>query len=446
MIVLKFGGSSVQDAGWIDNAIDITARQIGRAPILISSAMGKTTDGIIAAWTAAVGGNLEDALSRLAAIRDLHVKTAETFLTGSNLKNAMETMEGMFGQFGSLLKGISLLKECSPRSQDTLLSFGERLSTLLIHHRILERGMKSELLDSRELVITDDKFTCAAPDMALTEKNIREKVKAEANKILVGQGFIGSTRNGVTTTLGRGGSDYTAAIYGACLDAEEVQIWTDVNGIMTTDPRIVKEARTIDEVTYGEAGELAYFGAKVVHPATIQPAVKKKITVYVKNTREPDHPGTAIVDTTPDKGVKAIACKKGSTVVSITSSRMLNAYGFLKNIFTIFDTHQTPVDLISTSEVSVSVTIDDLHALKEITAGLEELGTVSVESNRGIVCLVGQDLWKDSRFVSRVFSALDDIPVRMISLGSSDINLSLVVPEEHNQDAVIRLHREFFPA
>jgi aspartate kinase len=446
MIVLKFGGSSVQDASWIDIAINITADQIDRAPVLISSAMGKTTDGIIATWKAAIDGDMALAQEKLDVIRGLHVKTAEDFLTGKNKEDALKTMEGMFGQFASLIKGINLLKECSPRSQDTLLSFGERLSTLLIHHRILERGMKSELLDSRELVITDERFTCAAPLMDLTEQKIREKVKAVPGKILVGQGFIGSTKSGVTTTLGRGGSDYTASIYGACLDAEEVQIWTDVNGIMTTDPRIVKEARSIDAVTYSEAGELAYFGAKVVHPATIQPAVKKKITVYVKNTREPAHPGTAIVDSTPDKGVKAIACKKGSTVVSISSSRMLNAYGFLKNIFTIFDTYQTPVDLISTSEVSVSVTIDDLHALKEITAGLEDFGTVSVEHNRGIVCLVGQDLWKDSRFISRVFQSLDNIPIRMISLGSSDINLSLVVPEDQTQEAVIRLHKEFFPA
>jgi len=260
------------------------------------------------------------------------------------------------------------------------------------------------------------------------------------------QGFIASTSGGATTTLGRGGSDYTATIVGAALRAEEVQIWTDVTGIMTADPRIVETARTIDQMSYREAAELAYFGAKVIHPSTIQPAVNLGIPVWVKNTFRPDDAGTKIVPSIPGSGLKAIACKKGITLVSISSSRMLLAYGFLRRIFEIFEKYLTPVDLIATSEVSVSVTIDNPAAVNNIARDLSEIGTVGVEAEKSIICLVGQDLWKDTVFLARVFSSLKSTPVRMICLGASDINLSLVVPVESTEESVRSLHDEFFGA
>ncbi|MCP4298889.1 MAG: aspartate kinase, partial [Proteobacteria bacterium] len=263
-------------------------------------------------------------------------------------------------------------------------------------------------------------------------------------KLIVAQGFIASTLKGVTSTLGRGGSDYSATIIGSSLSAEEVQIWTDVDGIMTSDPRIVDGVKTIQSITYSEAGELAFFGAKVVHPATIQPAVKQQIPVFVKNSTNPDAAGTAILPTVADKGIKAITGKKAVTVVSVTSSKMLNAYGFLKNIFTIFDRYKTPVDLISTSEVSVSMTIENIDRVDEIVKELEVMGSVTVEYNKAIICLVGQDLWKDSVFVSRVFGSLNGTPIRMISLGASDINLSVVVPEDRLNETIQSLHNEFF--
>jgi aspartate kinase len=314
----------------------------------------------------------------------------------------------------------------------------------VLYHRAIERGIEAELLDSRELVKTDDGFTAALPIEDLTNRLITARVRPRAGSLPILQGFIGSTTGGATTTLGRGGSDYTATIVGAALRAEEVQIWTDVTGIMTSDPRIVKSARTIAEISYREAAELAYFGAKVIHPSTIQPAVNLGIPVLVKNTFRPGDSGTRIVSSIPRNGLKAIACKKGITLVSVGSSRMLLAYGFLRRIFEIFEKYETPVDLIATSEVSVSVTIDNAAAVNSIARDLAEIGTVGVETEKSIICLVGQDLWKDTVFLARVFSSLKDTPVRMISLGASDINLSLVVPVEATDASVTGLHQEFF--
>ncbi|MBB6481016.1 lysine-sensitive aspartokinase 3 [Spirochaeta isovalerica] len=444
MIVLKFGGTSVENAERIDRILDIAEAQLDRAPVLVSSAMGKTTNKIEEIIVHAVEGDSEEAYRLTGEISDHHLNTAKEFLTGGNLESTYAAVSELMSQFSSLVKGLSLLHECSPRSRDALLSFGELLSTRLIAARALERGINTELLDSRDFVITDENFNSARPIGALTEKAVRDRVFPEPLKLIIAQGFISSTEKGVTTTLGRGGSDYSATIIGSALSAQEVQIWTDVDGIMTSDPRFVKGAKTIDSITYSEAGELAFFGAKVVHPATIQPAVKQQIPVLVKNSHNPQAPGTAILPAVNDKGVKAITGKREITVVSISSSNMLNAYGFLKNIFTIFDRYKTSVDLISTSEVSVSMTIENAESVEGIVKELEEMGTVTVESNKSIICLVGQELWKDSVFVSRVFGSLNGTPIRMISLGASDTNLSIVVPEEKLIGTIQSLHDEFF--
>lgn len=443
MIVLKFGGTSVQNSEWIDNALDITAAQLNRAPVLVSSAMGKTTDLILKMMGLAENGDMDKCLVLMDELKNNHMQTAYAFLSANVLERAEIQLNELLTQFISLLKGLSLLKECSPRSKDALLSFGERLSTTIIAFRAEERGMDVEYLDARTFMISDENFTSATPLLDITEKKICEIVKPAAGKLIVTQGFISSTESGVTTTLGRGGSDYSASIIGAALNAEEVQIWTDVNGIMTSDPRKVTGVKTISSITYSEAGELAYFGAKVVHPATIQPAVGKSIPVLVKNTRDPENAGTTIEAKLSGIGLKAIASKKDITLINISSSKMLNAYGFLSKIFNIFEKHQTSVDLISTSEVSVSITIENTDSLEAIADEMSQFATVTVEKNKSIISLVGQDLWKDSHFTSGVFSVLQDTPVRMISLGSSDINLSLVVPMEKLDETVQKLHDEF---
>ena len=444
MIVLKFGGTSVQNAEMMDKTLQIAGRQIERGPVLVSSAMSKVTDQLQEIAKLLGSGKEAEAETILCAIEQRHVSCARSFLTGANLSACESDVAAVVAELRAFIKALSMLKEWSKRSNDAVLSFGERLSTIILLHRARELGMAAKLYDSRELVKTDDNFTQAAPIEDLTNKLISSKVEAAPGVLCILQGFIASTMNGATTTLGRGGSDYTATIVGAALRAEEVQIWTDVSGIMTSDPRIVKGARTIPQISYREAAELAYFGAKVIHPSTIQPAINLGIPVWVKNTFRPDDEGTKIIPTAAGNGVKAIACKKGITLVNITSSRMLFAYGFLSRIFEIFEKHQTPVDLITTSEVSVSVTIDNPAAVNNIARDLSEIGTVGVETDKAIVCLVGQDLWKDTAFLARVFGCIKTTPLRIISLGASDINLSVVVGAEDTEDSVMRLHKEFF--
>jgi aspartate kinase len=444
MIVLKFGGTSVQNAQMMDATLSIAERQLDRAPVLVSSAMSKVTDQLQEIAKLVGEGKETDAVAILAGIDTRHRECARSFLTGEHLSRCESDVSLVHAELRAIMKALCMLKEWSKRSNDAILSFGERLSTIILAHRGRERGIDTELLDSRELIKTDDNFTSAAPIEDLTNKLIATQVKPRPGLLCIMQGFIASTTGGATTTLGRGGSDYSATIIGAALRAEEVQIWTDVSGIMTSDPRIVKGARTIDQISYREAAELAYFGAKVIHPATIQPAVNLGIPVLVKNTFCPDDAGTRIISGIPRNGLKAIACKKGITLVNINSSRMLQAYGFLRRIFEIFEKHQTPVDLIATSEVSVSVTIDNPAAINAIARDLSEIGTVSVEAEKSIICLVGVDLWKDTVFLARVFSSLKTTPVRMISLGASDINLSMVVPIEATEESVRNLHDEFF--
>jgi aspartate kinase len=261
-------------------------------------------------------------------------------------------------------------------------------------------------------------------------------------------GFIGSTEKGVTTTLGRGGSDYSAAIIGAALNAREIQIWTDVSGVLTADPRVVPAAQTIPVLSYQEAAELAYFGAKVLHPKTIQPAVEKNIPVRVCNSQVPEDKGTMIVGESQasPQTVKAIAHKNGITTVQITSARMLGAYGFLRALFAVFERHQTAVDVVTTSEVSVSLSIDDVSGLSLIIPELEELGAVEIEKERTIVSVVGDGLRNTPGIAARVFSAIADFNVSMISVGASSVNLTFMVDQAHANEVIERLHRACFEA
>jgi len=406
--------------------------------------MSKVTDGLVKITELAVKGEAEAANKLVEDIMKRHVQTAEDFLTGGNLSEAKSRLESMHRELGSLVKGLSLLKECSGRTSDAVVSFGELMSTTLLHLRAKERGFKADFIDSRSFMRTDDRFTQAAPDIKAIKKLAKRRIRPNAGKMVICQGFIGSTENGVTTTLGRGGSDYSATLIGSALGAESVEIWTDVDGIMTTDPRLIPGAMSIAEISYNEAAELAFFGAKVVHPSTIQPAVDMKIPVWVKNTRNPENAGTVILPDANGKGLRAIAAKKGITLINVVSSRMLNAHGFLNRIFYLFEKYKTCVDLIATSEVSVTMSVENTSRLKEIVKDLEEFSEVDVRKGRAIICLVGKDVWEDGNFFVRVFTALKKIPVRMISLGASHINLSIVVPEENSDEAVKLLHREFF--
>ncbi|MBX5479268.1 MAG: aspartate kinase, partial [Pyrinomonas methylaliphatogenes] len=326
--------------------------------------------------------------------------------------------------------------------------YGERLSSMLLTAVLRARGLPAINIDARQCIITDETFGCATPLMSETEASTRNHLLPliERGEIPVLGGFIASSTAGRTTTLGRGGSDYSAAIIGAALRASEVQIWTDVDGVMTADPRLVPKARTIPRLSYAEAAELAYFGAKVLHPKTIEPAVARFIPVRVCNSRRPTEEGTLICaeSSTSVSRIKAIAHKTGITVIQVTSARMLGAYGFLRALFEVFDRYRTVVDVVTTSEVSVSLTLDDTRALDSIVRELERLGTVQVEPRRAIICVVGEGLRTTPGIAARVFSAMRDINISLISQGASSINLTFVIDQERVAEAVARLHRAIF--
>jgi aspartate kinase len=338
-----------------------------------------------------------------------------------------------------------------PRSlalRDTILSYGEQLSSMLLALVLREREIAARQVDSRNCIITDQEYGCAAPLMTVTSGRTRAELGTLLDQSLVPVlgGFIGATLEGETTTIGRGGSDYTAAIIGSVLAAREIQIWTDVTGVLTADPRVVAEARTIPRLSYAEAAELAYFGAKVLHPKTMQPAVEGGIPVRICNSRAPEAEGTLVLaeSETTRHTVKAIAHKTGVTTVQISSARMLGAYGFLRALFEVFERHRTIVDVVTTSEVSVSLSLDDDSALPAIVAELEELGTVRVETQRAIICVVGEGLRGTPGIAARVFNTISDINVTLISQGASSINLTFAIEEDRVSEAVNRLHRAFF--
>lgn len=444
MVVMKFGGSSVRDASMIRRVLQIARTRLDQAPMLVSSAMGKTTDALLEIADLAVAGEGERAFARIDELERSHERAAAELVPGENGAGVARAVTALFGELRSLTQGIYLIRECSPRSRDAVLSFGERLATLVITAAARETGMDAELLDSRALIRTNAEFGSASPDMDETTRLTRERVSPRAGHLYVAQGFIGATADGVTTTLGRGGSDYTATILGAALDAESVEIWTDVDGIMTSDPRVIPEAQTIPSISYDEAAELAYFGAKVVHPYTILPAVRRAIPVWVKNTGHPDQTGTRIQTTTEGTGIRALASKSDITLITVQSSRMLNAYGFLRELFAVFDRHRISVDLVATSEVSVSMTVDRDVDIAPIIAELEPLGEVSVEREKSIICMVGRGMFQQAGLLASVFDAIDPVPVRMISLGSSDVNLSIVISRADTERVLRALHSRLF--
>jgi len=343
---------------------------------------------------------------------------------------------------------VQYLGELTPRSLDAISAMGERLSCEIVAAALEDAGVPARALDARGLIVTDESFGRAQPLMEESAVRVRELLRpmVQGGCVPVVPGFIGSTRHGVTTTLGRGGSDWSASVIGALLPAEEIQIWTDVDGIMTVDPRAVKGARAISEVSFEEAAELAYFGAKLLHPATIKPAVERGIPVRILNSLNPSAPGTLVAEG-PDGLLgepRAIAFKKGITVVLISQPRMLMAHGFVSRVFEVFAHHRTPVDLIATSEVSISLTVDDPATVPNIQKDLMALGEVKVLVNMAIVSVVGRGFVQRSGLAARIFQALRDVNVVMISFGASDVNVSCVVAESDAERAVRSLHQEFF--
>ncbi len=437
IIVMKFGGTSVESAEAIARVANIVKDRMHRRPVVVVSAMGKTTNKLLAIAHQAVTNQRDQALSELYDLRDFHLR-----------ESGMErTVEQHFQELAELVKGLAILGELSPRSIDAIASFGERLSSLIVTNHFQHHGLNAVHVDSRKVIVTDRRHTQASPLYAETYTRLAETIPPLArDHVVVMGGFIAATEDGVTTTLGRGGSDFSASIVGAGIDAEEIQIWTDVDGMLTCDPTVCAGAHRVRTISFAEAAELAYFGAKVLHPATVLPAVEKNIPVLILNSRRPHVEGTRIIaDSIPCKNViKSIACKKKVTVLNIRSTRMFLVHGFLRRIFEVFDRHETSVDMVSTSEVSVSLTLDQTARLPQILDELREFSEVSADNDQSIICLVGEKIPVTSGVGARIFNALGTINVRMVSQGASSMNLGFVVDSKDLTQAVKALHEEFF--
>lgn len=451
MIVLKFGGTSMADASTWKKVLAIV--QSRKNPVLVVSATSGTTNMLIDAAQKARTNYLATALEIAYNIKRKHEAAVDQMLADAKPANAYDIkircndfIDGIYTELCDYLNGIKTLGELTPRTLDRISSIGERLSSYLISEYAGALGMKVQFFDATDVIKTNADFGKAQPLKEETETACAALVDAvKAGKIPVTGGFYGASPDGEITTLGRGGSDYSAAIIGAAIKADAIEIWTDVSGMYTCDPRVVPKAYSIPHVGFNEAAELAYFGAKVLHPATILPAVELNIPVYILNTFEPHHPGTRISAEAPESGsARAIAFKKNITVITIESSRMLNAHGFLAKVFAYFEKHKISIDLISTSEVSVSMTVENTAKIDGVLEDLKTIGTVSVTTDQGMICLVGSGFLKSKGIASTVFEAVKAYPIRMISQGSSEINLSFVVSSEHLMPAVQALHKAFF--
>jgi len=447
MIVMKFGGSSVESAVAIERVASIVKARVNRKPVVVVSAMGKTTNRLLALAGSAAEGHQQEAMRQLEELKAYHLTEARSIVRAEDQQLLNGILDQHFQELAGMVTQIAEREEFSPKLVDAVSSLGERLSSQVVTLAFRHFGMDAVHVDARSVIITDSRHTQAAPLFGRTYPKLKETVAPlAANQVVVMGGFIGSTQEGVTTTLGRGGSDYSASIVGAGIDAAEIQIWTDVDGMLTCDPRIVPGGHRIKTISFGEAAELAYFGAKVLHPATVLPAVEKNIPVLVLNSRRPEVSGTRIVSETVAcrNPVKSIACKPNITVVRVQSLRMLMAHGFLRRIFEVFDRYHTPVDMITTSEVSVSATIDNPQFLDDIREELERIAEVEIETGRAIVCAVGDNIRGTPGIGARIFRSLEGINVLMVSQGSSQLNFSFVVDGSDLKAAVEALHKEFF--
>jgi aspartate kinase len=446
VIVVKFGGTSVGDADAICRAADVVASRLSRAPVVVVSAASGTTTELLGIAEQAARGQLIGALRSVEHIRERHIAMCEVLLCNSATgPDITAEIAAMCDEVASLAEALTTLGHITPRSLDAVASFGEQISSLLVTEAFRARGIPAQHVDARDVVVTSDHFNEAEPSLDAISERARDRIApvVRSGSVPVLGGYIGATSAGVTTTLGRGGSDYTASLLGAALGADDIEIWTDVDGMLTADPRVVSDAKLISQIRFDEASELASFGAKVLHPNTIAPAVRRGIPVYIYNTRKPQLSGTRIMFDAPRRAVTAIAAKGDVTIVRVSAPRMLLAKGFLRSVFEIFERHRTSVDVVSTSEVSVSVTLDDAARLDELLVDLRLLGDVSIERDRAVVAIVGSGIGDRGDCMGRALTALGDMHVHMVSLSATGINLTVVVDGAAMHDAMRALHGEF---
>jgi len=447
MVVLKFGGTSVADRAAISRLVDIVSGTSDR-PVVVVSALGGATDRLLGLAAQAGAGDADGARESVRHLHERHIDVAGVISDPAMRLDVERLLSRQFDELARVVGALSVLQDTSPRWLDTIAAVGELCSSHIVTAVLSSHGVPATWVDARQVMVTSDAYTAAAPLMDDTEARLTADVApiVGAGKVPVIGGFVGATAAGITTTLGRGGSDYSAAIVGACLNATEIQIWTDVDGMLTADPRIITSAQLVPALSFTEASELAYFGAKVLHPSTILPAVAKNIPVRILNSHNAKATGTLITASRATTGqpLTAVASKRNVTVVDIASTRMLMAHGFLHRLFGVFEKHSTSVDVVTTSEVSVSLTVDDVRRLPAIVQELSEFADVTREDQLAVVCAVGEGIAGDATFVSRLLRAMGPVPIRMLSQAAGRRNITVVLPDKELPAALARIHEAFF--
>jgi aspartate kinase len=448
MIVMKFGGTSVEDAPSIERVAEIIRQRLHLKPVVVVSAMGKTTSKLLQAAEASAAGDSRTTLGIVADLKTRHTSEARRLVTKSEGREVFTLIEKHFDELKKLLEGLAILGEVPPRGLDKILAYGELLSSAVLADALAERGIQARLLDARELIKTDDRFGSASPIETLTTARIIESVLpvVASGGVPVIQGFIGSSRDGATTTLGFEGSDYTATILGAALDAADIQIWKDVPGLMTADPAMFTGARTVKHCSFAEAAELTHFGAKVLHPKAIHPAARKNIPVHIYNSRKPAASGTAITasDTPSANPIKSITYKRPVTIIN---AEAVSGTDMSRVFLDVLAKRRVEPLLMSSSGSHVVLAIDsrDLrHGGRDLIEAVSGHGQATAEAKCALVSVVGAGLGGDPAVVSQIFNAIQGIEVGLIVHGSSPLTMSVVVAESDVEQTVSRLHGAFF--
>ncbi len=438
MKVLKFGGTSVGSAERIHSVAHLISD--GLPKIVVLSAMSGTTNTLVEISDCLYRNKKQEALNVIQNLEvNYYIVVTELFKTETYIHKGKEFIQTIFTYLRSFVN-----KDFYPLQEKAVLAQGEIISTTLMHYYLEECGIANTLISALEYMRIDKD---CEPDYFYIQQNLRrELAKPGTHELIITQGFICRNAYGEIDNLKRGGSDYSAALIGASIKAEEIQIWTDIDGFHNNDPRIVENTTAIRHLSFEEAAELAYFGAKILHPSSIQPAKKENIPVRLKNTLCPQDEGTLITQNSPAKNIKAVAAKSGITAIKIKSSNMLLAYGFLRKVFEVFEAWKTPIDMIATSEVAVSLTIDCTDHLENILHDLEKYGTIEVDRNMAIVCIVGDFAAGKTGLGAQVLNALADVPLRMISYGGSEHNISVLVQEEDKKKAMTDLSHKLLDA
>jgi aspartate kinase len=445
-VVMKFGGTSVEDAAAIRRVSQLVKRQRRYRPIVVVSALAEVTDQLVSAGKSAAEGKRESAKEILERLQQRHAEVAAGLLSAEEYNCLCSELESAYQLLRNLVDNIAGDGQFTPRAQDHFLGIGEFLSSKIVSAAFLACGLDAAWVDARQCIITDAAHTRATPLWEETNKRLQSVLVPllQAGRIPVLGGFVASTRDAIPTTLGRGGSDFSAAIIGAALRAQRIEIWTDVDGVMTTDPDLCPDARLIEKMSFDEAAELAYFGAKVLHPATLLPAMRHDIPVWVRNSRNPECSGTEILaHTSDDIQVKALSVKRGVASVDVEPLRWL-VPELVREVCDVFERHHYSLDLLSASRGSLSVLVSSTASLPAIAEELKGLANVRWKNHQALVCLVGEKIRRRPDIASRVFRAISDIDVRMICQGASERNISFLIDESKAEEAVQRLHRLFF--